>query len=143
MAYGVSKASQYAVRALVFLAAQAPDDVVPVREIAEQEGIPHHFLAKLVGTLVQDGMVEAFKGPGGGLRLAVSPAEINVAQVIETIDGPNFLQGCFLGFPQCGDDDPCPMHEQWGDLRARMIAEMERITIAQLAETLRHLPDQR
>ena len=49
MAYGVSRASQYAIRALVFLAARGKaEDAVPVRLIAEGEGIPHHFLAKLL-----------------------------------------------------------------------------------------------
>jgi Rrf2 family protein len=133
MVYGVSRASQYAIRTLVFLARQRGDVVIPVREIADEEAIPHHFLAKLAGTLVQAGLLEAFKGPGGGLRLAVAPGGISVSRVVEVIDGAGFFDGCFLGLPECGDEDPCPMHEEWKELRSRLIDGLEQLTIGDLA----------
>lgn len=135
MAYGISKAAQYAIRALVFLARQGDGEVVPVREIAEAEGIPHHFLAKLAGTLVQAGIVEAHKGPGGGMRLVPPASAVDLSEVIEVIDGPSFLEGCLLGFTACGDDHPCPMHEEWKRLRAQLVEDVQRITIAQLAHS--------
>lgn len=135
MSHGVSRAAQYAVRTLVHLALERASASSPVREIAEAEGIPPHFLAKLVGKLARAGLVDAFKGPGGGIRLAKPPHKIKLSQAIEAVDGPDFLAGCFLGLRACSDEQPCPMHENWKALRMRLAADFDRITIAQLAAT--------
>ncbi len=135
MAYGASKAAQYAIRALVHLAEQPAAQVVPVRTVSHAEQIPQHFLAKVVKQLVQSGLVGAFKGPGGGLQLARPPHQIAVAEVIRAVDGTNFLEGCFLGLDACGEENPCAMHAEWKVVRARLVADLERISIAQLART--------
>ena len=133
MGYGISRAAQYAIRTLVHLARQQASVASPVREIAESEGIPPHFLAKLVGKLSRAGLVDAFKGPGGGIRLAHPPHKLKLSMVIEAVDGEDFLAGCFLGLRECGDAHPCPMHENWKVVRQRLLADYDRITIAQLA----------
>jgi Rrf2 family protein len=138
--HGISRAAQYAVRTLVHLALARAAAASPVREIADAEGIPPHFLAKLVGKLARAGLVDAFKGPGGGIRLAKPPHKIKLSQVIEAVDGPDFLAGCFLGLRECSDTHPCPMHENWKALRLRLAADFDRITIAQLAATARAGP---
>jgi Rrf2 family protein len=133
MSYGISTAAQYAVRTLVHLARQPTSEATPVREIAEIEGIPPHFLAKLVGKLARGKLVDAFKGPGGGIRLARPPHKIRLSQVIEVIDGPDFLSGCVLGSPECNDEQNCPMHENWKEVKLRLKNEFDRISLAQLA----------
>jgi Rrf2 family protein len=133
MSYGISRAAQYAIRTLVHLARQQASVASPVREIAEFEAIPPHFLAKLVGKLARAGLVDAFKGPGGGIRLAQPPHKLKLSTVIEAVDGPDFLAGCFLGLRECGDVHPCPMHENWKVLRQRLQSDYDRITIAHLA----------
>ena len=137
MNYGISRAAQYAVRTLVHLAQQSAAEASPVRDIAEAEGIPPHFLAKLVGKLARANLVDAFKGPGGGIRLARAPHKIRLTQVIAAVDGPDFLGDCFLGLRECNDDHPCPMHDNWKALRVRLHADFDRITIAQLASAAR------
>lgn len=133
MSYGISRAAQYAIRTLVHLAQQQAAVASPVRDIAESEGIPPFFLAKLVGKLSRAGLVDAFKGPGGGIRLAQAPHKLKLSTVIEAVDGPDFLAGCFLGLRECGDVHPCPMHENWKVLRQRLQSDYDRITIAHLA----------
>lgn len=140
MSHGISRAAQYAVRTLVHLALEHDAAASPVREIAEAEGIPPHFLAKLVGKLARAGLVDAFKGPGGGIRLAKPPTRIKLMQVIEAVDGPAFLSACFLGLRSCSDEQPCAMHENWKTLRTRLAADLDRITIAELAASARRNP---
>lgn len=140
MSHGISRAAQYAVRTLVHLALEHDAAASPVREIAEAEGIPPHFLAKLVGKLARAGLVDAFKGPGGGIRLAKPPTRIKLMQVIEAVDGPAFLSACFLGLRSCSDEQPCAMHENWKTLRTRLAADFDRITIAELAASARRNP---
>ncbi len=108
-----------------------------VRDVAEAEEIPYPFLAKLVGQLVQGGFLDSFKGPTGGVRLAMPPHRISVLDVLECVDGENTFRGCFLGLPDCSDDSPCPMHDDWGKLRARLVERLDRATVADLAKTLK------
>jgi len=140
VSHGISRAAQYAVRTLVHLALEPADAASPVKDIAEAEGIPPHFLAKLVGKLNRAGLVDAFKGPGGGIRLARPAARIKLTHVIEAVDGPGFLAACFLGLRTCSDEQPCAMHENWKALRTRLAADFDRITIAELAATVRRSP---
>jgi Rrf2 family protein len=135
MVHFISKGSQYAVRALVRLA-RDPSQALTVRQIADAEGIPHHFLAKLVGRLVRTRLITALKGPGGGARLARPPEEIRVLEVIEAVEGPDYLTGCFLGLPLCDDEAPCPMHEDWRVIRERLRTQLGGITLAELAATI-------
>ena len=131
-----SRGSQYAIRALVHLVRRRASGCCPVRQITIAEAIPHHFLAKLVGRLTRVGLVDASKGPGGGIRLARDPRTIKVLEVIAAVEGPEYLNGCFLGLPQCSDEMPCPMHEQWKSLKGRLRTQLEGVTIAELAASM-------
>ncbi|RME07154.1 MAG: Rrf2 family transcriptional regulator [Deltaproteobacteria bacterium] len=133
MAFHVSKASQYAIRAMTHLARQPASEAVLIREIATEEGIPQPFLAKVIRMLGRCGLVETFKGPGGGIRLARPPYRITVREIIECVDGPTLFEGCFLGLSTCSDDAPCPIHENWKVIRERLIGELRSITLADIA----------
>ena len=133
MAFHVSKASQYAVRALTFLARQPPSEAVLIRDIARAETIPRPFLAKVIRLLGQGGLIDSFKGPRGGIRLARPPHKITVREIIECIDGVTLFDGCFLGLQECNDEAPCPIHEHWKVIRERLIGELRSITLADIA----------
>jgi Rrf2 family transcriptional regulator, iron-sulfur cluster assembly transcription factor len=133
MGFMISKAAQYAIRTLVHLAGRSASEACPVRDIAEATGIPQPFLAKLVGQLVQGRLVDSFKGPGGGIRLARPPHRIDVLEVVRAVDGAAVFDGCFLGLQRCGEDEPCPMHEDWKVFRERLKKNLGETTIAELA----------
>ena len=133
MTMGISTPAQYAVRALVSLACRGGSTSVRIREIADSEDIPYAFLAKLVGQLVQAGLLDSFKGPNGGVRLAKPAHRITILEVIQSIDGPEFATGCFLGLPDCSDEEPCPAHETWKALREPIVRRLGSAAIADLA----------
>ncbi len=104
-----------------------------VREIADAEDIPYAFLAKLIPQLVQGRLLESFKGPNGGVRLAVLPHNITILDVVECIEGPDSLTQCFLGLPTCSDVAPCPAHEEWKGIREKLLARLGAASIADFA----------
>ena len=62
---------EYAIRAMIELTVRRDDDVlVPAREIAERQQIPLRFLEQQLGALSRAGLVESFRGAGGGCRIA-------------------------------------------------------------------------
>lgn len=133
MPLGLSRASQYALRALVHLAHLPAGDAETVQAIADAEGVPQPFLAKVIRRLVAEGIVTSTRGPGGGMRLARDPASIPVLDVVTGVDGADPWSACFLGMPRCNADKPCPMHETWKPMREQLQAELHAQTIADLA----------
>ena len=84
----LTRASSYAVQALVHLAQEAPDKVMASHVVAEARGTPERFLLKVLKPLVDLGVLKSVKGPHGGYRLAKPPKAISLLQVVEAVDGP-------------------------------------------------------
>jgi Rrf2 family protein len=84
----LSRATGYALHALVHLARQAGKGTVSTRAIAEATGIPVVFLLKALKPCVDRQLLVSVTGPHGGYRLARPAARISVLEVIEAVDGP-------------------------------------------------------
>jgi Rrf2 family protein len=88
----VSAKADYALRALIEMAARADDAQVgrPVsaEELGRLQDIPHNFLQAILADLRKAGIVHAHRGQAGGWSLAKPAAEVSVADVIRAVDGP-------------------------------------------------------
>jgi len=85
----LTRASSYALHAVVFMAAQKHQNKpVASHHIARARGIPERFLLKVLKPLVSARVLHSIKGPNGGYRLARSANEISMLEVIEAVDGP-------------------------------------------------------
>lgn len=128
---------EYAIRALTHLAVYANGRPVQVKDIAEVEDIPRHFLAKILNQLTYKGLVRAYRGPGGGFILARPANEIFVRDIVEAIDGFESLRRrCVLGLDECRDDQPCPLHESWRGFRETFLGGVSGLTLEILGVTL-------
>ena len=90
----IGKRVDYALRALSYLAAQAPGYTVSRREIQTKQDIPTHFLSKIMKRLESGGFVQSHMGARGGFTLKRSATEINLKEVYECLEGPLTLMGC-------------------------------------------------
>jgi Rrf2 family protein len=131
-----SRSTEYAIRAFVNLAQVQEGKYAMVKQIAEQEGIPAHFLAKILQQLARKGLLRSSKGPTGGFSLRTSPKDISLIQLVEALDGLTDYQKCVSGLSECTDDSPCGMHDSWKALRSRIMEYLEKTTIADLAAAL-------
>src|SRR5262245_49818850 len=86
--------SDYSLRLLIYLAA-ARDKRSTIREVAEAYGISEHHMVKVVHLLGKEGLLLNTRGKGGGVRLARSPADINVGQVVRLTEGSDMPAECF------------------------------------------------
>ena len=68
--------------------------LVPARSIADAQHIPLRFLEQQLGALHKAGLVESFRGAGGGCRLSKDPSGIRVADVVDAIEGPMYPMTC-------------------------------------------------
>ena len=86
--------SDYSLRLALYLACH-PDRVVSVDEVSRAFGISRHHLVKVVQTLTDLGVVEAQRGRGGGMHLAMRPSEINVGWLVRRTEPHLNLVECF------------------------------------------------
>lgn len=137
----LGQTEDYAVRALVDLA-QHPN--ARVEDISGRTGVPAPHLAKVIQSLARAGLVETTRGRGGGVRLLLNPAEINLRRVIEAMQGPLRFVRCPRRGSGCPMNPDCPIFRVWNELEARFGAELERVHIADLLRNpceLTGLPD--
>jgi Rrf2 family protein len=131
-----SRSAEYAIRAFVHLAQVPEGKFAMVKNIAEQEKIPAHFLAKILQQLARKGLLRSSKGPTGGFALRVEPGEIRLLDIVEALDGLAPYQQCASGLSECSDEMPCSMHDSWVALRGRIMDYLGRNTIADLNKAL-------
>ncbi|HEY3672839.1 MAG TPA: Rrf2 family transcriptional regulator [Acidimicrobiia bacterium] len=84
----ISAKADYAVRAVIELAAVPEGASLSAREIAAAQEIPQNFLENILAELRRAGIVHTHRGPGGGSSLARSADTITVGEILLAIDGP-------------------------------------------------------
>lgn len=123
-------------QAVLFIARGSEKPFVPLTDISRSMSIPHHFLSKVLQTLVHQGLVISNKGSNGGFQLARSGNEITVYEIVRAIDGDFLLKSCMLGFSKCDDDNPCPLHDTWSAARKQIVDMICSKTIGELSTKL-------
>ena len=84
----LTRATSYALHAVVHMALQKVQTApVASHTIAAERGIPERFLLKVLKPLVSHRILLSVKGPNGGYRLARSPSDITMLDIIEAVDG--------------------------------------------------------
>jgi Rrf2 family protein len=131
-----SRSTQYAIRAMAFLAGRAPGELVRARDIARATGVPLPFLLKITQALGKRGLLRSVRGPGGGIRLARAPRAIALEDIVVAVEGQDATEGCALGLPHCNEIDPCPVHDAWKTLRAEIRRVLHERTLEELARAL-------
>jgi Rrf2 family protein len=84
----MTRAASYAIHAVAFMASQKNTLPVASHQIAHARGIPERFLLKVLKPLVGVRVLLSIKGPNGGYRLARSPQDISLLEILEAVDGP-------------------------------------------------------
>lgn len=132
----ISQKLEYAMRAMIELSMRrGSDDLVPAREIARAQQIPVRFLEQQLGALHKAGLVESFRGAGGGCRIAKDPSEITVAQIADAIEGRLYPMFCLEPTDHtCFADARCGLQGFWGEVALAIDDVFRRTTVADLAE---------
>lgn len=137
----ISQKLEYAMRAMIELALRREDgELVPAREIALAQQVPLRFLEQQLGALHKAGLVESFRGAGGGCRIAKDPAEIRVADIADAIEGQLFPMFCLEPSDHtCFQDSRCGLQGFWGDVARAIQGVFEETTVADLTDRHRRM----
>ena len=116
-----STSCHYGLQAMLYIAMHSTEENnVELKVIAEEQDIPRHFLSKILQQLVKNNLLFSMKGPTGGFRLAKSSDDITLIEIIEAIDGLGVFNKCGIGFKQCNDKKPCPIHDEYKKVRTQV-----------------------
>jgi Rrf2 family protein len=129
----LSKKADYALIAMKHLALRADRGSSSAREIAGLYGVPIELMAKVLQRLVQKGLLESHQGTRGGYKLARTPSQISVADVIQAIEGPVTVTACTTEEGQCEQFSKCNVRDPLFRVRERILAALGECTIAELA----------
>ncbi len=110
----ISTRGRYAVRVMIDLAENGSGPYIPLRDIAERQGISKKYLEIIVRDLVAGKLIEGTSGKGGGYRLVRRPEEYTVEEILELTEGPLCPVACLAG-PEnvCPRKDYCRTLPMW------------------------------
>jgi Rrf2 family protein len=134
-----SKKVEYALRAVVHLAAEAPA-ARTVEQVAKATKVPPAYLAKVIQALVHAGVVRSQRGSSGGVSLVKAPAELSILEVVNAVDPIHRIQECPLGLAAHGVR-LCPLHKRVDNAYALVEEAFRNTTLAEvLAEPSESIP---
>jgi Rrf2 family protein len=130
----LTQTSEYALRAMVYLARQAEGRFAGVKEIAAATGVPANYLAKILQQLARNGVLDSQKGFGGGFRPARKLNKINLLEVVDPLENVTKFRECVLGQRLCNDAVACPLHESWKRISGEYLGALTNTTLQDIAD---------
>ena len=129
----VSTKGRYALRVMLCLAKRDGGEYIPLKEIAEAEGISQKYLESIMTALSKAGFVDAVHGKGGGYRLNRAPAAYTVGSILKLTEGNLAPVSCTAqGAAACSRSTCCQTLPMWERLDRMIDDFFEGITIADL-----------
>ena len=134
----VSTKGRYGLRTLVDIALHQNKGAVTLNDIAKRQEISVKYLWQVINPLKTSGLLSVTRGAKGGYALARRPDEIDMLEVVSTLEGPLSLVECLNGEDVCDRIDTCVARSVWMEVNQTVAKSLKGIT---LAEVLRRYAD--
>ena len=125
-----SQTVEYALRAEVYLAGQAPE-ARTTDQISEATQVPKPYLSKVLQNLGRSDIVRSQRGVGGGVTLVKTPAELTILEVVDAVEPIVRIETCPLGLKSHGKH-LCPLHRRMDDALAMVQSAFQKTTLAEI-----------
>ncbi|MDP2878000.1 MAG: Rrf2 family transcriptional regulator [Sulfuricella sp.] len=129
----LSRTSQYAIQALIYIATRPPGEPILNRKVAEYLGVPTAYLAKIMQNLCRGNLLYSYRGRQGGFCLREGGEKTDLMQIVTLIEGVGFTENCVLGLKVCSDETACPVHSKWKPIKEKIVALLNEQTLDRLA----------
>ena len=131
----VSTKGRYALRVMVCFARRGGGEYIPLKEIAEAEGISQKYLESIMAVLSKAGFVDAVHGKGGGYRLNREPRDYTIGSILKLTEGSLNVASCTTqGAAACSRSECCQALPMWEKLDRMIDDFFEGITLADLLQ---------
>ncbi len=110
----ISTKGRYALRVMIDLAQQHSESYIPLKEIAERQGISKKYLEIIVKELVGAKLLTGVSGKGGGYKLSKKPEDYSVGEILEVTEGSLAVVACLAkGAEKCPRAAGCETLPMW------------------------------
>lgn len=130
--------TDYAMRAMVYLAGMSGEQNVTTRVLARSQQIPTGFCYKILHKLVDAGLVASRFGRKGGFQLARRPASIRLIDIVTAVQGPVAVSPCVLNLKACPRRHRCPVSRKWRNLQETIVHFLRTTTMADIVKSRTH-----
>jgi Rrf2 family protein len=129
----LTRKGEYAIRGIIYLAQQPPGTISLVSEIAEAVQVPQTFLAKIFQSFAKLGLINSYRGTGGGFTLGRSADTITLREIVEAVEGPIVPNRCLISSGACDRVVNCTVHPVWKDVQGKVVEILAGVSLADLA----------
>ncbi len=130
----ITMIGEYAIRAMMHMAAQGKGVVVNISDVSGHWDIPESILRKIIPRLRRAGFIRSIRGNSGGICLAGDAQQITPLDIIESIEGEIVLNPCLLNPEFCNRTEICEMHSLWNQARDQLRQILCSTSISEMAE---------
>ena len=131
----ISTRGRYALRVMIDLAEHADDGYIPMKEVAQRQGISLKYLERIMPALSKNNLVEGVHGKGGGYRLSRKPEDYTAGEILRLVEGSLAPVACLEGTAEaCPRSQQCRTLALWQGLDKVIHDYLESVTIADLIE---------
>jgi len=131
----LSTRGRYGTRVLLDLALrQTKGEPIPLKEIAQRQEISLQYLEHLITPLIAAGMVKSSRGARGGVQLAKPPCEIELIEVVETLEGSIVPVDCIDSPEVCPRSKLCATRDIWAEVKEAIDKVLKSTTLQDLVE---------
>ena len=129
----LTRAADYAVRVMIFLAALPPGERPSLPLVVAATGAPDSFLSKVLQGLTRARLITSRRGPTGGFEISSLGRAASVREVVEALDGPISLNVCLGQWRSCPRKEWCPAHKVWAKAQEALLEVLSTAMISDLA----------
>jgi Rrf2 family protein len=129
----LARDTDYAIRALLYAADQAPRRV-STAELEKELGLPRPFMRKICQMLQKESFLDSVKGVNGGFTLALAPERIRLADLMAVFQGKVSLGDCLFRKKLCHCVASCPLRREIKDIEGIVLKKLKAVTLAGLQE---------
>ena len=132
----ITRNTDYAVRALCCITEQKKD-IISVDQMVQYLEMPRSFLRKILQILNKEGLINSYKGKGGGFTLAIPPEKISLIDLMKIFQGPIKLNECKFKKSDCPYIKNCLLKKKIDKIEEEVILKLKAITIASIIKKRR------
>ncbi len=127
----VSTKGRYGTRLMLNLARHynSGNKAIILKSVAEEENISIRYLEQIIIPLKIYKLVKSIRGAGGGYTLARKPAEINLCEILEALEGSCALVDCVEDKDFCDRIPECAAYDIWKEASQLLRNYFEKVTL--------------
>lgn len=129
----ITRQAEYAIRIMLELSSLPKGEFTHSKLISEKRKVPDQFLQKTIQILVRSRMVESRRGVMGGVRLAVKPESVTIADIIKAVEGEFYISPCLHDSFYCGNKSKCQVTKILQRAQDALMDELKKESLLELS----------